>query len=268
MPQSTLIKPGTKVRLSDYDPDEHGGLTKRNPEVVAKLATDLQDLCALQERLFAEGRQALLIVLQGLDTAGKDGTISHVMSGINPQSCDVAPFRIPNPVELAHDFLWRIHRRTPARGHIVVFNRSHYEDVLAARVHKSVPASVWKKRYDQINSFERLLTDSGTRVIKFFLYISKDEQKRRLEQRLADPTKQWKISSTDLPERALWDEYVGAYEDALSRCSTKYAPWHLIPSNHKWYRDLLVAGIIADTLRDMHPEWPKPTVDLSQLKIT
>jgi PPK2 family polyphosphate:nucleotide phosphotransferase len=268
MPHSTLIKPGAKVRLADYDPDEHGSLTKRNPEVAAKLAADLETLCSLQERLYAESRQALLIVLQGLDGAGKDGTVSHVMSGLNPQACDVTPFKVPTADELAHDFLWRVHQHTPAHGHIMVFNRSHYEDVLVARVHKLVPASVWKKRYAQINDFERLLTDSGTRIVKFCLYISKDEQKRRLDERIADPTKQWKISANDFPERALWDDYIAAYEDALSRCSTPHAPWHLIPANHKWYRNLLVAGIIADTLRDMNPQWPPPSVDLSKIKVT
>jgi PPK2 family polyphosphate:nucleotide phosphotransferase len=267
MPQPTLIQPGTKVRLRDYDPDECGGLTKRDPQVTEKLSRDLDLLCNLQERLYAESRQALLIVLQGLDTAGKDGTISHVMRGLNPEGCTVTSFKVPSAEELAHDFLWRIHQHTPARGHIAVFNRSHYEDVLVARVHKLVPASVWKKRYRQINDFERLLYETGTRVVKFCLYISRDEQKRRLEERIADRTKQWKISSNDLPERRLWDQYQAAYEDAISRCSTAHAPWHLIPANHKWYRNLLVAGIIADTLRDMDPQWPKPSVDLSTITV-
>ena len=267
MAPKTLIKPGSRVRLRDYDPNESGGLSKSDPEVARKLAADLAVLCSLQERLYAESRRALLIILQGMDASGKDGTISHVMSGLNPQGCSVTSFKAPSPEELAHDFLWRVHPHVPRRGSLAVFNRSHYEDVLIVRVHGLVPASVWKQRYDQINDFERLLHESGTRVVKLFLHLSKEEQKRRLEERVADPAKQWKISETDLPERQRWDDYMAAYEETLSRCSTEYAPWHVIPSNHKWYRNLLVADIIADTLRDMDPQWPPPSVDLSQFKV-
>ena len=267
MASSTLIKPGSRVRLRDFNPDDRGGLTKTDPQVAQRLAQDLDEICHLQERLYAEAKQSLLIVLQGLDAAGKDGTIEHVMGGLNIQGCSVASFRVPTEEESAHDFLWRIHQRVPRRGQIGVFNRSHYEDVLVVRVHKLVPPSVWKARYDQINAFEKLLADGGTRILKFFLHLSKDEQKRRLEERIADPTKQWKISSSDVPERRLWDDYHAAYEEALSRCSTDYAPWHVIPADHKWYRNLLVAGIIAGTLRDMKPKWPKPTVDVSTLTI-
>ncbi|HEY3398885.1 MAG TPA: polyphosphate kinase 2 family protein [Armatimonadota bacterium] len=267
MKDSTLVKPGEKVRLADRSPDDHGKWSKDDPAVAQILAADLAALCALQERLYAESRQSLLIVLQGMDAAGKDGTIAHVMSGLNPQSCSVASFKVPTPEELAHDFLWRIHQRTPEHGHLTVFNRSHYEDVLVARVHGLVPAPVWKRRYEEINHFEQLLAASGTRIVKFFLHISNEEQKRRLEERLADPTKQWKISASDVPERARWDDYQAAYEDALSQCSTKTAPWHVIPANHKWYRNLLVAGIIKETLEDMDPQWPPPTVDLSQIVI-
>jgi PPK2 family polyphosphate:nucleotide phosphotransferase len=268
MSYSALIAPGSKVKLSKYDPNYHGKYTKGSPEVPKKLATDLGQMCQLQEKLYAEGRQGLLIVLQGMDGAGKDGTISHVMSGLNPQACDVTPFKVPTPEELAHDFLWRIHKWTPARGHIMIFNRSHYEDVLAPRVHGLVPPAVWRKRYAQINDFEAMLAANGTRILKFFLHISNEEQKRRLEARVDDPTKQWKISPEDLPERKFWDQYQAAYEDLLTRCSTKVAPWHLIPSNYKWYRNLAVAGIVAATLREMHPKWPPPQVDLSQVKIT
>ena len=264
MDRKTLVKPGSPVRLRDFDPDDCGAFCKRDAAVAEKLQADLEALCDLQERLYAESRQALLIILQGMDAAGKDGTISHVMRGFNPQGCAVTPFKVPSAEELAHDFLWRIHQHTPARGHIAVFNRSHYEDVLVVRVHKLAPASVWKKRYAQINAFERLLHESGTRIIKLFLYISKDEQKQRLEDRIADPAKQWKISSSDLPERRLWDDYLAAYEEALTRCSTDYAPWHVIPSNRKWYRNLQVADIMVTTLRQMDPQWPKPSVDLSK----
>lgn len=266
MSKPTLVKPGSQVRLSEYDPGDTGGLGKQDPEVVRRLEQDLETLCNLQARLYAESRQALLIVLQGLDCSGKDGTISHVMRGLNPQGCVVTSFKVPSSEEAAHDFLWRIHPHTPPHGHIAVFNRSHYEDVLVVRVHQLVPRSVWKQRYAQINDFERLLHESGTRVVKFFLHISPEEQKRRLEERLADPTKQWKISASDLPERRLWSKYEAAYEEALSRCSTDYAPWHIIPANRKWYRNLLVAGIIAETLRKMRPIWPPPSVDLADIE--
>lgn len=267
MAPKTLVKPGTRVRLEDHDPGENGGLSKGDPQVARQLAKDLGVLCELQERLYAENRQSLLIILQGMDASGKDGTISHVMSGLNPQGCSVTPFKVPSAEELAHDFLWRIHARVPRRGTIAVFNRSHYEDVLIVRVHQLVPPDVWKQRYDQINDFERLLHQTGTRIIKLFLHISKDEQKRRLQERIDDPSKQWKVSPADLPERARWAEYMEAYEDALSRCSTSYAPWHIIPADRKWYRNLVVAGIIAEALRDMDPQWPPPSVDVSKLKV-
>ncbi len=267
MAHKTAVKPGSPVRLRDHDPDECGGLAKRDPEVTKKLKADLETLCELQERLYAENCQALLIILQGLDAAGKDGTISHVMRGLNPQGCAVTSFKEPSTEELAHDFLWRVHQHTPPRGHLAVFNRSHYEDVLVVRVHKLVPKSVWKKRYDQINEFEQMLHESGTRVIKLFLHISKEEQKRRLEERLEDPTKQWKISASDIPERRRWDDYVEAYEETLTRCSTEYAPWHVIPANRKWYRNLQVADIMVTTLREMAPQWPKPSVDVSKIKV-
>jgi len=263
----TLVKPGTKVRLDDHDPDYHGEGGKRDPEVRAKLDGDLEAMADLQERLYAEGKQALLIVLQGMDTSGKDGTVRHVMRGLNPQSCQVASFKVPTAEELAHDFLWRIHQHAPAKGQIAVFNRSHYEDVLAARVRGLVPEEVWRARYEHINSFERLLADSGTRIVKLFLHISCEEQKERLEQRLADPQKRWKFRAGDLDDRELWDEYVRAYEDALTHCSTAYAAWHIISANRKWYRNLVVADLIATTLRDMDPQWPNPDLDPATIKI-
>lgn len=267
MPQPTLVEPGTKVQLEDFDPDYHAQLSKDDPEVAKRLAKAAESMADLQERLWAESQQALLIVLQAMDTGGKDGTIRHALAPLNPQGCFVAAFKQPTPRELAHDFLWRIHQVAPAKGRIGVFNRSHYEEVLVVRVHKLVPEKVWRRRYNEINEFEELLATNGTRLLKLYLHISKDEQKRRLEERLADPTKHWKFSEADLPERALWSEYMGAYEDALSQCSTHVAPWYIIPANHKWYRNLVVSELIDKTLREMKPQWPKATIDVSQFVI-
>jgi PPK2 family polyphosphate:nucleotide phosphotransferase len=263
---NTLVKPGTKVSLKDIVPEGHDSYSKDDPEVTCKLQEDLDSMYALQERLYAEGQQALLIVLQGMDTAGKDGTIKHVMTGLNPQACNVISFKAPTPEELAHDFLWRIHQHVPPKGHITVFNRSHYEDVLIARVHQLVPEKISKYRYNQINEFEELLVESGTLILKFFLYISKDEQKRRLQERIDQPEKHWKLAPSDFAERQLWDKYIEAYEAMLSECSTETAPWHIIPANHKWYRNLLVADVVEKTLRDMDPQWPKPTIDIAKLE--
>ncbi|HEY4000022.1 MAG TPA: polyphosphate kinase 2 family protein [Candidatus Xenobia bacterium] len=261
------VKPGTKVKLKDWNPDDDGGIGKDSPEAEAALRKDLHRLSDLQERLYAECRQSLLVVLQGMDTAGKDGTISHVMRGMNPSSVQIVPFKQPTSDDVAHDFLWRIHKQTPAKGRIAVFNRSHYEDVLVARVHKLVPDKVWSKRYKLINHFEQLLVENGTRVIKFFLYISKDEQKARLQSRIDDKEKHWKLSEADFKERALWDDYIDAYEQAMSECSTDHAPWYVVPANHKWYRNLVVARILADTLEDMNPGFPLPTVDADHLAV-
>lgn len=267
MAQPTLAKPGTKVKLADYDPNHHGSLSKRDPEVAQRLEAALKGMYELQQRLYAESDQALLIVLQATDTGGKDGTIRHVMGGLNPQGCHVASFKVPTTEELAHDFLWRVHKQTPRKGQIAVFNRSHYEDVLVVRVHELVPKKVWRRRYEQINEFEQLLAETGTRILKFFLHISKDEQKERLEARLRDPSKHWKFSAADLKERELWDQYMEAYEDALANCNTEAAPWHIIPANRKWYRNMVVAEIIEATLRDMDPQWPESEVDLSEIVI-
>jgi len=217
--------------------------------------------------LYAEGKSSVLIILQAMDTGGKDGTIRNVMAGVDPQGCDVKSFKVPTPEELAHDFLWRAHKVTPCRGKIVIFNRSYYEDVLVVRVHSLVPKEVWSKRYDQINDFEKHLVENGTLILKFFLYISKDEQKKRLEERLNDPTKHWKFSEGDLKERQSWDAYIDAYEDALSKCSTKHAPWYIIPANRKWYRNLIVAETIVDALKDLDMKYPKPSIDLTKIKI-
>jgi len=266
MAQQPLVpKPLSAVNLHDFDPDYTGDHDKDS----AKEATDnLQArLEALQERLYAEGKQALLIVLQAMDAGGKDGTIRHVFDGINPQGVRVTNFKAPTPEELSHDFLWRVHQRTPPKGYIGIFNRSHYEDVLIVRVNNLVPKEVWEKRYGAINHFERLLVDGGTQILKFFLHVSKDEQKRRFQERLADPTKQWKFSMGDLPVRERWDDYMRAYEAALTRCNTEYAPWHVVPANHKWYRNLVVTQAIVETLERMNPQFPPPEPGLDKVLI-
>jgi len=253
------VKSGTKVKLSKWDPDETFGWSKQAAlTATAKADASLSDL---QDRIWAAGKNAILVVLQGIDAAGKDGTISHVMTSFNPQGCTVSPFKVPTAEELAHDFLWRIHKRTPGKGEIAIFNRSHYEQVLVVRVHALEPESVWSKHYDQIREFEQLLTESGTTIVKFFLHISKDEQRQRFQERYDDPKKRWKFSMGDLEERKHWDEYMKAYEDALSRTSTDTAPWYVIPANRNWMRNLAVAQILADTLLDLKPSYP-PEPDL------
>lgn len=260
------VKPGTSVKLSDYDPSE----TKLMPdkkEAEKEIDKDIERLDELQERLYAEHQRALLVILQGMDASGKDGTIKHVMTGLNPQSCAVTSFKVPAGEELEHDFLWRIERAMPRKGYIGVFNRSQYEDVLAVRVHKLVPPEVWKERYDQINRFEELKTELGISILKFFLHLSKDEQKNRLEERLASPRKNWKLSAADVKERELWDDYQAAYEDVLSKCSTKWAPWYIIPADHKWYRNGVVARIIVEKLESLNLKYPPPKDDPSKIRI-
>jgi PPK2 family polyphosphate:nucleotide phosphotransferase len=260
------VKPGTKVSLKDVDPGDTGPY--KSAEDVDKPLEDLKhEMGRLQNLLYADHRRALLVILQGLDAAGKDGTIRHVMSGISPQGVSVVPFKQPTDEELDHDFLWRVHKQAPGRGHIAIFNRSHYEDVLVVRVHDLVPRKVWKRRYRQINAFERILTLNGTVILKFFLHISKDEQKQRLQERLDDPTRFWKFSIKDIEERRHWSAYRKAYEDVLEKCSTKWAPWHIVPANHKWYRNLVVAQTIVDTLRNLKLEYPAPREDLSKIII-
>ncbi|MEO8287584.1 MAG: polyphosphate kinase 2 family protein [Chloroflexota bacterium] len=260
------VEPGKNVSLKDIDPDESEGFGTK-AEIAAELERLNQKLSDLQERLYAEGKRSMLIVLQAMDTGGKDGTIKHVFEGVNAQGCQVASFKAPSPEELAHDFLWRCHQKTPGRGMITIFNRSHYEDVLVVRVKKFVPEEVWQQRYSLINDFERLLTENNTVVLKFLLHISKDEQKRRLQARIDTPEKEWKFASGDLVERALWDDYMAAYEDAINRCSTEYAPWYVVPANHKWYRNLVIARAITDTLEAMNPQFPPPEPDLKKIVI-
>jgi PPK2 family polyphosphate:nucleotide phosphotransferase len=259
------VHPGHKVRLKDIDPgfkDHH----ESHKKAAEEMERDREKLRALQALLYADGRRSLLICLQGLDAGGKDGTISHILGAMNPQGCRVTGFKQPSTEELAHDFLWRIHRATPARGQVAIFNRSHYEDVLVVRVHHLVPRKVWSRRYDEINEFEKELVDSDTHILKFYLHISKKEQLKRFEDRLDDPTKQWKISEADYKERKFWGDYTTAYEEALSRCSTPHAPWFIIPSDHKWFRNLAIARIVVEHLKALHMKPPEPSVDLQHIR--
>ncbi len=221
----------------------------------------------LQDILYAQHEHKILIVLQGMDTSGKDGAIRHVFGGINPQGVRVANFKGPTPEELDHDYLWRVHKQVPAKGELVIFNRSHYEDVLIVRVHELVPEKVWKRRYDEINNFEQLLSESGTTILKFYLHISKDEQKKRLEERRDTPRKQWKFRIEDIRERELWDDYMQAYQDAIARTSTRCAPWHVVPANHEWYRDLVIASVLVESLEGLDMHYPEPKEDLSKITI-
>jgi PPK2 family polyphosphate:nucleotide phosphotransferase len=260
------VKPGARVRLADQDADCTCDVRDK-AEAEKPMQRNLGRLSDLQYLLYAEGRRALLIVLQGMDAGGKDGTIRHVMSGLNPQSCRVTSFKVPSATELAHDFLWRIHAAVPEKGEIGIFNRSHYEDVLVARVHGLVSEKVWRGRYEQINRFEESLSKNNIRILKFFLHISKAEQRKRLEERLKDPAKNWKISPADLAERKRWGEYVEAYEEALSRCSTDEAPWFMIPANHKWFRNLAVSQIVVEALEEMDMKFPPPSFDVSKVRL-
>jgi PPK2 family polyphosphate:nucleotide phosphotransferase len=249
------VVPGKKVRLNRIDPDDTHGIDKAAAE--KRFDKDRGDLLELQTVLYAEARRSVLVVLQGIDASGKDGTIRHVMSGLNPQGVTVTSFKAPDGEEKRHDYLWRIHRAVPEWGKIGIFNRSHYEDVLVVRVHDLVPKAVWSKRYEQINDFERMLTDCGVKVLKFFLWISKDEQKKRFEERLTDPEKNWKFSADDTKERKFWDEYVVAYEEMLAKCSTEAAPWYVVPADHKWFRNLAVAQVLRDEMRGMKLTYPR-----------
>lgn len=242
-----------KIKLKDFDPDDDGGWQRAEAEPQSALL--IAQLTELQELLYASGQTAVLIVLQGRDTSGKDGTIRHVTGPLNSLGCTVTSFKVPTPQELAHDFLWRIHPHAPARGQIAIFNRSHYEDVLVARVHQLAPEKVWRARYDHINHFESLLVDSGTVILKFYLHISKEEQEKRLLEREQDPTKFWKLSAGDWQEREYWDEYTASYEEAINRCSAADAPWYIVPANKKWFRNLAVAEAIVARLKPYQKRW-------------
>ncbi len=261
-----MVKPDTQARLKEFDPDDTGTFKSRDGAQAAMQA-DIVRLRNLQEELYVDARFALLLVLQGMDTSGKDGVVRHLSGALQLTGAQVTSFREPNRDELEHDFLWRVHQRVPARRMIGIFNRSHYEDVLVVRVHKLVPESVWQPRYHQINDFERLLVESNVVVVKCFLHISKDEQKKRLQSRLDDRAKLWKFLPSDLSERAYWDDYQKAYAAVLSDCSTAYAPWHVVPANHKWYRNYAVTRLLVETLEGLHLKLPKPVVDPDQVTI-
>ena len=264
------IKPGACFSLKEFDPDDTGRYKKSDKARVKAAADDLvTKLDRLQERLYANGTRALLIVIQGMDTSGKDGTIKNVMSGVNPQGCRVASFKAPSEKELSYDFLWRVHQEVPRKGYIGIFNRSHYEDVLITHVHGWVSRKVVRQRLDQINDFEEMLAENGTKILKLFLHISKDEQKERLMERIRDPEKRWKFNLGDLEERQRWDEYMEAFEEVLSATSTSHAPWYVIPANRKWYRNLIVAELVVQLLTEMKLSTPPPPkgVNFQKLKI-
>ncbi|MFZ5916884.1 MAG: polyphosphate kinase 2 family protein [Chloroflexota bacterium] len=261
------VAPGRQVDLGQWDPEDKSAFDGGKKAAQPILTALNERLEALQELLYAEGKRRVLIVLQALDTGGKDGVIRHVFEGVNPQGVRVAAFGVPTPEELAHDYLWRVHKHTPGKGQIVIFNRSHYEDVLVVRVHNLVTPEVWRRRYGHINDFERMLADEGTTILKFYLHISKDEQKERLQARLDEPEKRWKFKPGDLKERELWPAYVQAYEEMLSRTSTDWAPWYIVPANSKWYRNLVVARIIVDTLAGLGMSYPQPKENLEGVVI-
>ena len=263
---SYLAVPGKKINLSKWKTDDTGEF-KEKDDALPAIEKNLHKLRRLQLKIYAQSKHALLIVIQAMDTGGKDGAIKHVFSGVNPQGCDVTSFKRPSDLEVAHDFLWRIHTATPRKGMIGIFNRSHYESVLVERVHTLVPKSVWSCRYDHINNFEQLLTDEGTTVIKFFLHISKEEQKRRLEERLKESKKNWKFDHNDLHERKFWNEYRAAYEDAIEKCSTRDAPWHIVPSDHKWFRNWVISDTVVRTMEKMKLEFPEPPDSIEGVKV-
>jgi PPK2 family polyphosphate:nucleotide phosphotransferase len=261
-----LVRPGKKISLRKIPTDATPGY-KQKPDVDGDLDESTEKLADLQYRLYAENKRALLIVLQAMDTGGKDGTIRHVMSGLNPAGCRVKSFKVPTEEELDHDFLWRIHNAVPPRGEFGIFNRSHYEDVVVVRVHELVPRSVWEKRFDEINAFEKHLVENNVTILKFFLHISKAEQKKRIQARIDDPKKCWKLTPSDFKERVHWNDYQDAYEDAINRCSTKWAPWYVIPADKKWFRNLAVSRIMVRTLEALKMKFPKASFDPSKLKL-
>jgi PPK2 family polyphosphate:nucleotide phosphotransferase len=262
------VAPQTSFDLAGCDPDAKTGFDGGKIEGEAALPPLNQRLALLQERLWAESEKALLVVIQAMDTGGKDGTIRHVFKGVNPQGIKVWSFGVPSELELAHDYLWRVHARTPPQGAIAIFNRSHYEDVLVVRVRELVPEEQWRRRYEHIRAFERLLHDEGTVIVKIFLHISKEEQRLRLQARLDDPEKGWKFRLGDLEDRALWDRFHSAYQEAINETSTEYAPWYVVPANRKWYRNLAVASILIQTIEAMNPQIPDPDPSLDHVVVT
>jgi PPK2 family polyphosphate:nucleotide phosphotransferase len=268
MKLATLVEPGSKVRLKDIDPDDKGPFDdKKDPDVQRRREADIAALQDLQEKLYAQAKQSMLVVLQAMDTAGKDGALRHVVGPLDSRGVYVWSFKAPSTDELAHDYLWRIHQKLPRKGEMTFFNRSHYEDVLAVRALDLVPKERWSKRYDHINAFEKMLTDEGMRIVKIYLHISKDEQKRRLEARLQEPEKRYKFEGADLTMRKHWDALQEAYEDVFAKTSTKWAPWHIVPANRKWFRDICVADLLAQVLREMDPKYPVVDLDPKSIVI-
>lgn len=262
-----MVRPGSRVDLGRWDPGDTGEFDGGKSEGAAELLRLNRDLEELQEKLYAEHKHKVLVVLQAMDTGGKDGVIRHVFEGVNPQGVRVASFKVPTPEELDRDYLWRVHRQVPGQGEIVIFNRSHYEDVLVVRVKKLVPPKVWRRRFAQINAFERMLAEEGTTLLKFFLHISKKEQKERLQTRLDEPHKRWKFNPADLGDRALWPDFTKAYEDALGRTSTAWAPWFIVPADRKWYRNLVIARILVEALEGLDMRYPEPKESLDDIVI-
>lgn len=266
MPNSHQLSPGQSFYINDLPTDGNIFLPVRE-EAENRFKNLRKEIIELQRRLYAEGQQKLLVILQAMDAGGKDSTIRKVFKGVNPQGVAVHSFKVPSKEELAHDFLWRVHEHVPAKGMIGVFNRSHYEDVLVVRVHDIVPESVWRPRYAHINNFEKLLAETGTRILKFYLHISKNEQKERFQDRLDVPEKNWKFSIDDLKKRGYWDDYMAAYQEMLVQTTTDYAPWYVIPANQKWYRNFAIANVIASTLKELNPQYPSTEVDVSTVVI-
>jgi PPK2 family polyphosphate:nucleotide phosphotransferase len=261
-----LVKPGKKLQLSQFETSDRGDF-KDKAEGEAAIQKNLGKLRELQDVFYADARRAMLVVFQAMDAGGKDGAVDHVFSGINPQGCSVTSFKAPTPLELAHDYLWRIHAAAPSRGMFGIFNRSHYESVLVERVKNIAPKKVWSKRYDQINAFEKLLADEGTIILKFFLHISLGEQKARMEARLSDRSKNWKFNPGDLQDRARWDDYMEAYKDALQKCSTEHGPWIIVPSDHKWFRNWVISDTIVRTLKTVDMSYPPPLPGLEKIRV-
>ena len=261
------VQPGSTINLREWDPNDTSGSDGDKGEGKDQLDELNDELEELQELLYAEHKHKLLIVLQGMDTSGKDGTIRHVFDGVNPQGVRVANFKVPTRIELDHDYLWRVHQQTPGRGEIVIFNRSHYEDVLVVRVHSLVPPEVWSRRYAHINEFERTLAEEGTTILKFYLHIDLEEQKERFQARLDEPHKRWKFKLGDLEERQLWPQYMQAYEDVLNKTSAAWAPWYIVPANRKWFRNLVVGTVLVDTLKGLNMRYPEPEDDLAGVVI-
>ncbi|MCP3968624.1 MAG: polyphosphate kinase 2 family protein [Lentisphaerae bacterium] len=261
-----LVKPGSKVNLNKIDPD-FTDVYENKEEALEQLEQNTAKLAELQYKLYSENKQSLLIVLQAMDAGGKDGTIKHVMGPMNPQSCRVHSYKQPSSEELDHDFLWRIHRFAPRNGEVVIYNRSHYEDVLVVRVHDLVPKEIWSRRYEFINDFEKMLSFHKVKIVKLFLHITQEEQLKRFRKRLERPDKQWKISECDYKERQYWNDYTKAFEDAMEKCSTCHSPWYIIPANHKWFRNLSVSQILIDTMEDMKMKLPEPEVDIEHIRL-